>query len=844
MNKLRRSRFAKFIAGISIIVYAAAVVFNILGTWFLMDENLYYASRDQLQQKLYSYIYDYTASDLMRYLNTTESIYSNNDSYKNYHQSEIELYRSKYSQENSNIHFRITDEKGYELLKNDYITETPCFSFSSVFITDITFDNDWYVQGGSDQMGIYNEIVTETTTFRQDETESTPYSAEFTEDNSEIAIVNEKTANDSISETTLDTSGYKTEEIAVSNINSDNVTALHYFYKDEINFKILYYCKDIVKNLNYDITEITFYQDDFTVDDDFRDEDYYEVNQVYGILDEAVPLKSFSTVLITNGKEAVINYSYNGSFYEDEFSNRLSLASLIVNNSNEEKINLEYYQKSRIQLNVEILVPYNCYRNDIYGFAENAVDIAMVYMDNIILITVFDFFVFLFAIIYLLWSAGYVPNKDKPAARGLHAIPFDLYAFLSVLAAVGCFAMIDTTDEVLALFGFIGWALLLICFIYTVFVRLRASSLKRNTLCYRFYSVLKNAASTMNEATGSKIKILITVAVFVVFAAFEIIFFMMFNCFEAATFTLLIKFLELPFIVLTLIALIALQNGARAISKGDISYRVSSPLLIGPLKKHADYLNSINDAVEDAVEERLKSESLKTELITNVSHDLKTPLTSIVNYVDLLKMEKVYNPKAEEYIDVIDRQAQRLKKLTVDIVEASKAATGNITVNYENTALNVILLQTNGEYIERLEEKSLTLVQEIPDNDIFVSTDGRLLWRVIDNIMNNICKYSMPGTRVYLTLWENNGKAFISFRNISKFKLNVSPDSLTERFVRGDTSRNTEGSGLGLSIANSLTEIMGGRLSIIIDGDLFKVTLCFPTVIPEKDSNDSEITEL
>ena len=154
-----------------------------------------------------------------------------------------------------------------------------------------------------------------------------------------------------------------------------------------------------------------------------------------------------------------------------------------------------------------------------------------------------------------------------------------------------------------------------------------------------------------------------------------------------------------------------------------------------------------------------------------------------------------------------------------------------LTVTQKHSAaLNVILLQTNGEYIERLQEKSLTLVQEIPDEEIRISTDGRLLWRIIDNLMNNICKYSMPGTRVYLTLWQNNGRAFISFRNISRHKLNITPENLTERFVRGDSSRNTEGSGLGLSIANSLTEIMGGKLSIIIDGDLFKVTLSFPTI--------------
>ena len=250
--------------------------------------------------------------------------------------------------------------------------------------------------------------------------------------------------------------------------------------------------------------------------------------------------------------------------------------------------------------------------------------------------------------------------------------------------------------------------------------------------------------------------------------------------------------------------------------------------LFGEFKKHAEHLNNIGNGINAAVEERLKSENTKTELITNVSHDLKTPLTSIVNYIDLLKKEPVNNPKAAEYIEVIDRQSQRLKKLTTDIVDASKAAAGNVNCNMEPTDLALLLGQVKGEYTEKLAEKALTLVDSIPQEKITVLADGRLLWRVFDNLLNNVCKYSQPDTRVYVTLSVNNSFAGVVFRNISAQPLNIDAEALTDRFVRGDASRNTEGSGLGLYIAKSLCETMGGKMQIEIDGDLFKVTVVFP----------------
>ena len=226
----------------------------------------------------------------------------------------------------------------------------------------------------------------------------------------------------------------------------------------------------------------------------------------------------------------------------------------------------------------------------------------------------------------------------------------------------------------------------------------------------------------------------------------------------------------------------------------------------------------------------MKSERMKTELITNVSHDIKTPLTSIVSYVDLLKKQAMPNDQAREYLEVLDRQSARLKKLTEDLVEASKASTGNLTVDFQRTDVNVLLTQSAGEYQEKLAAKGMDLILTPAPENPAISADGRLLWRVFENLLSNIHKYAQPGTRVYLTCEAGENQVTTTFRNISATPLNISADELMERFVRGDASRNTEGSGLGLSIARSLTQLQHGTFSLTIDGDLFKAALTFPRI--------------
>lgn len=275
---------------------------------------------------------------------------------------------------------------------------------------------------------------------------------------------------------------------------------------------------------------------------------------------------------------------------------------------------------------------------------------------------------------------------------------------------------------------------------------------------------------------------------------------------------------------------VRLQEGIKRLAEGDLTYKMDTKHLHGPFRMYAHDLNRISAGMTVEVERRMKSEHLKTELLTNVSHDIKTPLTSIINYVDLLKNQDIASEDAKSYVEVLDRQSHRLKKLLEDLIEASKAATGNITAELAPTDAAELLRQAEGEYNERLREQKLIPVLRIDAETCSILADGRLLWRVFDNLLGNIVKYAMPGTRVYLELSHRNDRCVITIRNISKDELGIEAEELMERFVRGDAARATEGSGLGLSIARSLTECMKGGFDLVLDGDLFKVILDFPLV--------------
>ena len=270
-----------------------------------------------------------------------------------------------------------------------------------------------------------------------------------------------------------------------------------------------------------------------------------------------------------------------------------------------------------------------------------------------------------------------------------------------------------------------------------------------------------------------------------------------------------------------------LLEGAKRMRSGDLESKVDDKNLVGCFREFAGELNGLADVAMVAAQNQLKSERMKTELITNVSHDIKTPLTSIINYVDLL--EKPHTPEEESaYVEVLSRQSHRLKKLIDDLMEMSKASTGNIQVDIGEIDAVEAVTQALGEFADKLTAAGLTPVFHQSEENIMLLADGRLLWRAMSNVLSNAVKYAMPGTRLYVDVSATQDKAIISFKNISGAQLNISADELMERFVRGDSSRNTEGSGLGLNIAKSLMELQKGQLQLLVDGDLFKVTLVFP----------------
>jgi signal transduction histidine kinase len=268
-----------------------------------------------------------------------------------------------------------------------------------------------------------------------------------------------------------------------------------------------------------------------------------------------------------------------------------------------------------------------------------------------------------------------------------------------------------------------------------------------------------------------------------------------------------------------------LYKCGKNVAEGNMDYEVNTKGMPSQFVEHAENLRSLSATVNKAVEQRMVSERMKTELITNVSHDLKTPLTSLINYSDLICRESCDNPRHGEYAEVLNRQSQRMKRLIDDLVEASKASSGSMDIELAPLRADVLLSQAAGEYEERLTAAQLTPVITLPAGKTTVLADGRLLWRIFDNMLNNIVKYSQPGTRVYLAV-ENSGDDWrVTFKNISREPLNIAADELMERFVRGDASRTTEGNGLGLSIAQSLADCMNADFALSIDGDLFRVSV-------------------
>ena len=363
--------------------------------------------------------------------------------------------------------------------------------------------------------------------------------------------------------------------------------------------------------------------------------------------------------------------------------------------------------------------------------------------------------------------------------------------------------------------------------------RIKAGTLWKNSLIRKVLKwigkcsgKLADFARAFSRNTAEKIKVLL------VGGAFLFLQFLIIGCVfsGAGVFLLALMAVDVAVMIFAIRkadGLDLIMDGLKKISDGELQYKIKTDTLTGKQKVMAEYINNIGSGLDAAVENSLKKERMQTELITNVSHDLKTPLTSIINYVDLMKRENPTDPKIQEYLRILDEKSQRLKVLTEDVVEASKASTGNIKLEMNDIDFVEMVQQVIGEFEEKFKEKNLTMMVHFTDEPSIIYADGQRMWRVLENVFGNVVKYAMEGTRVYAEISNRNKKVTFSLKNISAQPLNISADELTERFIRGDVARNTEGSGLGLSIAKSLTELQGGEFKLYLDGDLFKVMITF-----------------
>lgn len=439
---------------------------------------------------------------------------------------------------------------------------------------------------------------------------------------------------------------------------------------------------------------------------------------------------------------------------------------------------------------------------------------------------------------FLMCSAGYRNGKEGVTESPITLVHLEVvtivYAAVMALGFIACEELVGRSllGNIILITCFLTIGLLwTMGYLRELAIRVKLGILIKNTIvywiCSKAWKLLKKLGGILGGMLSFVPLVLKTIMVLIIICFFELLGLLLWGSNELMVLWVLEQIILIPLCIYVAILCKKLLQGTEALAEGKLAYKVNTEKMFGDFKEHGENLNQISQGIARAVEERTRSERMKTELITNVSHDIKTPLTSIINYADLVGNEPTENEKIKEYSEVLLRQSKRLKKLLDDLLEASKATTGTLECHFAPCEVGVLLTQAVGEYEHRFTEKNLELIMDRPEEDVTVVADGKHMWRVFDNLLNNICKYSQENSRVYLSLQKSEHTAEIIFRNMSKYALNVSAEELEERFVRGDKSRNMEGNGLGLSIARSLVELQHGTMQIITDGDLFKVILRF-----------------
>ena len=454
--------------------------------------------------------------------------------------------------------------------------------------------------------------------------------------------------------------------------------------------------------------------------------------------------------------------------------------------------------------------------------------------------------IFAAGLVFLFWSAGkQMGGKVNPSA--LNLLPLDLYLILAALVELILVMLMRTVSNWirvegphpgnLSLIMVVVWAIIVVALGFMIAfaaqTKVKDGYIWKHSLLGRLLKLIWRALRFLSRAVVSLTQLLPVIwqwlLVCIVLLSALCVCGLLGIWYTGA-------WIAFAVVLAISIAVIAyggycfgsLMSGAQRMSEGDLSRKIPEQRLVGSFRQFAQQLNALSDTVKTAAENELRSERMKSELITNISHDIKTPLTSIINFVDLLQKPHS-SDQQQEYLEVLSRQSGRMKKLIEDLLELSKASTGNLTVNICPIDAGETVNQALGEFSDKLESARLTPVFRQPEQPIIIQADGRLVWRVLSNLLSNAVKYALSDTRLYVELEQNAEATTLSLKNISREALNIHADELMERFVRGDTSRGSEGSGLGLNIAKSLMEVQGGRMELQLDGDLFKVTLFFPT---------------
>ena len=603
-------------------------------------------------------------------------------------------------------------------------------------------------------------------------------------------------------------------------------------------------------------------------DEDGDGDSYYSSNR-YGIYDDyqenvqignkkgrvnyltTYEYKNFKYLIIDN-KNSVAYTNVEHTMFTDsieEIKERLAKNSIYWNyekgnvNTSIEKLKLEEIRYKSIYKSIDDAKKFSVYtslENDLtyydqYRTNKTVFDMAQILYKPALYLLPLSIIAVLVLLIMNCFLIGLRNENGEVILNAFDKTPLLVaLIILFILFMIGCGFLIALTSENLtlilsgtaigAVIGYISF----VFFLETIIKRIKSRTLFRNTITYRILRWIKSLITSMTRNANMTVKLIL---IFIAFGILNIIGFSL-SISEPIGIFILIAIWVYAFAKMHqwLVRYIEIKNAINEIYMGNTEVHLDEKRYKGSLNSMAIQVNDIAGGLSNAIQEKLKSERLKTELITNVSHDIKTPLTSIINYVDLLKKEKMPNEQAEEYLNILDNKSQRLKRLTEDLVEASKASSGNIKLNIEKLNVNELLKQVSGEFEDKFKSRNLEEVMSLPEKNVYINADSRYMYRILENMYSNISKYAMDNTRVYIDVIPNNNRITIQMKNISKEKLNISTEELMQRFVRGDSARNTEGSGLGLSIATSLTTLQGGTFNIYLDGDLYKVIIEFDMI--------------